>query len=268
VKLKRREFLSNASFLQIQGEIILDWNNQVAVITGAAQGIGKAIALELASVGVTVIIADIAEPRILETVNEFITCGYKAVPARLDVSDPAAVETVFKKIIDEQGRLDILVNNAGITRDGLLMRMKDEDWKKVIDINLTGTFYCCREAVPAMIRSRYGRIINVASVVGQMGNAGQANYVASKSGLIGLTKSMAREFAGRQVTVNAVAPGFIDTEMTRILPDSAREKLLSVVPLGRPGYDKDVAYTVKFLASPQAGYITGQVIGVNGGMYM
>jgi 3-oxoacyl-[acyl-carrier protein] reductase len=246
----------------------LDWNNQVAVITGGAQGIGKAIAQELASVGVTTVIADIAEAKIMETVEEIRSSGYLALPLRLDVSDPENVETAFKKIIEEQGRLDILVNNAGITRDGLLMRMKDEDWKKVLDINLTGTFYCCREAVPAMIRARYGRIVNVASVVGQMGNAGQANYVASKSGMIGLTKSMAREFAGRQVTVNAVAPGFIDTEMTRILPDSAKQKLLSVVPLGRMGYDKDIAYTVKFLASPQAGYITGQVIGVNGGMYM
>jgi 3-oxoacyl-[acyl-carrier protein] reductase len=185
-----------------------------------------------------------------------------------NVTNPADVEKIFESAVDKYGRVDILVNNAGITRDGLLMRMKDDDWDAVLNVNLKGAFLCTRAAAKVMMKQRYGRIINIASVVGQMGNAGQANYCASKAGLMGLTKSNARELASRSITVNAVAPGFIATEMTDKLPEKVREDLAAQIPLARLGSAEDIAHAVVFLAAEHSGYITGHVLSVNGGMYM
>ncbi|UCF38586.1 MAG: 3-oxoacyl-[acyl-carrier-protein] reductase [Acidobacteriota bacterium] len=242
---------------------MFDLKDQVALVTGAARGIGRTIADSLAKSGATVVLADFADWD-----AELQIVGDRTYGVRLDVTDPEAVKGVIGQIVDQLGRLDILVNNAGITRDGLLMRMKEEDWRKVLSTNLDGVFYLTKEAVSRMMRQRYGRIINIASVVGQMGNPGQANYVASKSGVIGLTKAVAREVASRNITVNAVAPGYIATAMTEDLPDSAKQELQKMIPLGRIGTVEDIASGVLFLASKEAGYITGHVLNINGGMYM
>jgi len=241
---------------------------QVALVTGASRGIGQAISLKLAAEGIFVIATATSEAGAEATVAAIVAQGGSAQAVKLDVTNSSDVEALFKKIVSEQGRLDILVNNAGITKDGLMMRMKDSDWNSVLDTNLKGSFNCMREASKIMTKARYGRVVNVSSVVGEMGNPGQANYCASKAGLFGLTKSAARELAKRNITVNAVAPGFIETDMTAALPEKGREALLQTIPMERLGSVDDVANAVCFLVSPQAGYITGQVLSVNGGMYM
>ncbi len=241
---------------------------QVALVTGASRGIGQAISLKLAAEGVFVIATATSEAGAEATVAAIVAQGGAAQAVKLDVTNSSEVEALFKKIVSEQGRLDILVNNAGITKDGLMMRMKDNDWDSVLDTNLKGSFICIREASKIMTKARYGRVVNISSVVGEMGNPGQANYCASKAGLFGLTKSAARELAKRNITVNAVAPGFIETDMTAVLPEKGREALLQNIPMERLGSADDVAYAVLFLVSSQAGYITGQVLSVNGGMYM
>ena len=241
---------------------------QVALVTGASRGIGQAIALKLAAEGIFVVVTATSEVGAEVTAAAIVAQGGAAQAVKLDVTDSSEVEALFKKIVAEQGRLDILVNNAGITKDGLMMRMKDSDWDSVLDTNLKGSFICLREASKIMTKARYGRVVNISSVVGEMGNPGQANYCASKAGLFGLTKAAARELAKRNVTVNAVAPGFIETDMTAVLPEKGREALLQSIPMDRLGSVDDVAYAVRFLVSPQAGYITGQVLSVNGGMYM
>lgn len=241
---------------------------QVALVTGASRGIGQAISLKLAAEGIFVVATATSEAGAEATVAAITAQGGAALAVKLDVTNSAEVEALFKRIVAEQGRLDILVNNAGITKDGLMMRMKDNDWDSVLDTNLKGSFLCLREASKIMTKARYGRVINISSVVGEMGNPGQANYCASKAGLFGLTKSAARELAKRNITVNAVAPGFIETDMTAVLPEKGREALLQNIPMERLGSVDDIAHAVSFLISPQAGYITGQVLSVNGGMYM
>lgn len=241
---------------------------QVALVTGASRGIGQAISLKLAAEGIFVVATATSETGAEATVAAITAQGGAALAVKLDVTNSAEVEALFKKIVAEQGRLDILVNNAGITKDGLMMRMKDNDWDSVLDTNLKGSFLCLREASKIMTKARYGRVVNISSVVGEMGNPGQANYCASKAGLFGLTKSAARELAKRNITVNAVAPGFIETDMTADLPEKLREALLQNIPMERLGSVDDIAHAVSFLISPQAGYITGQVLSVNGGMYM
>lgn len=244
------------------------FQDKVAIITGSSRGIGRAIALHLASQG-AIIVASARNLSALETlVADVEAQGGKALAVPGDVGLSTDVEALFAAAKETFGRVDILVNNAGITRDGLLMRMKDDDWDAVMDTNLKGAFYCCRAAAKIMSKQRSGRIINISSVVGEMGNAGQANYAASKAGLIGLTKSIARELARRNVTANAIAPGFIVTDMTDALSDQVKEGLQNQIPLARLGEAQDIAHAVAFLASEQAGYITGQVLGVNGGMYM
>lgn len=238
-------------------------DDQVALVTGAARGIGRRVAELLGQAGAVVVSADFADWG--ESLSELEGGGYGI---RLDVTDPERVKAVIAEIVDRLGRIDVVVNNAGITRDGLLVRMKDEEWRKVLATNLDGAFYVTREAVSRMMRQRYGRVINIASVVGLMGNPGQCNYVASKAGLVGFTKAVAREVASRNITVNAVAPGYIGTQMTEELAEKARQELLSLVPVGRIGSVDDVAWGVLFLASREAGYITGHVLNINGGMYM
>jgi len=242
--------------------------DKVAIVTGASRGIGRSISLALAKQGAKIVVVDIDPAATDAFVAELIAQGTEAVAVQGNVTSAGDVENMVKVAMDKFGRVDILVNNAGITRDGLLMRMKDEDWDAVLTVNLKGAFLCSRAAAKIMTKQRYGRIINIASVVGQMGNAGQANYCASKAGLIGLTKSNARELAKRNVTVNAVAPGFIATDMTDALPEAKRQELAAQIPLERLGSADDIANAVLFLAADNSGYITGQVIGVNGGMYM
>ena len=242
---------------------------KIAVVTGASRGIGRAIALRLAKEGAFVILNfNGSEERAREVVAEIEAAGGKAEAIRCDVSDFHGAEGFFAEIIKKYGRVDILVNNAGITRDGLLMRMSEEDFDRVIAINLKGAFNCIRHVSRQMIKQRSGRIVNISSVSGVMGNAGQANYCASKAGIIGLTKSAARELSARGITVNAVAPGFIDTEMTRVLSDQVKEHAVGQIPLGHFGRPEDIAEAVAFLVSDRAGYITGQVLSVDGGMAM
>ena len=239
-----------------------------ALVTGASRGIGRAIALALAARGLNVYVTYASKADEARSVVASIeAAGGKAAAFKLDVSDSEAVAAFFSAEIKDKVHLDVLVNNAGITKDGFVVRMKDEDFDNVLGVNLRGAFVCAREAAKIMSRQRQGRIVNITSVVGQMGNAGQANYCAAKAGLIGLTKSLAKELASRNITVNAVAPGFIETDMTSGLPAEARETYAKAIPLGRFGTAEDVAEAVSFLASPGAAYITGQVIAVNGGLY-
>ena len=243
--------------------------DKVALVTGASQGIGRDTVLALSEAGARVAVAARNEEKLGALVNEIVGLeGGQALAVKMDVGDPEQVKAGFKLVLERFGRLDILVNNAAITRDGLAVRMKQDDWEAVIRTNLTGAHLCIQQALGTMMRARAGRIINIASVVAQMGNAGQANYVAAKAGLIGLTKAIAMEIASRNITVNAVAPGFIKTPMTDVLPDKMKEELNQRIPLGRMGSARDVAAAIVFLASDEAGYITGHVLDVNGGMYL
>jgi len=242
--------------------------NKVALITGASQGIGRDAALALAQAGAKVAVAARNEEKLATLVQEIGATGVEALALRMDVANADEVKSGFKQLLEKFGRLDILVNNAAITRDGLAMRMKQEDWDAVIRTNLTGAHLCIQQALPPMMKARAGRIINITSVVAQSGNAGQANYVAAKAGLIGLTKAIAIEIASRNITVNAVAPGFIETPMTDVLSDAVKEELKKRIPLGRMGSPRDVTSAIIFLASDEAAYITGHVLNVNGGMHL
>ena len=238
-----------------------------ALVTGGSRGIGRAVCLELARQGARVAVnyagnAAAAE----ETVRACEALGAEAFAIQADVADAAACEAMVKEVLARFGRLDILVNNAGVTRDGLMLTMKEADWDAVLDTNLKGAFHCMKAAYRPMMKQKYGRVVNLTSIVGLRGNAGQANYAASKAGLIGLTKSMAKELAARNVTVNAVAPGFIDTDMTAALPEKAREAMLATIPMGRLGQAEDVAKAVAFFAGDDSAYVTGQVLCVDGGM--
>ena len=239
-----------------------------AVVTGAAQGIGQAIAECLAKAGADVAVVDLEAARCADTVQLVEQQQCQGLALSANVGQWETVKEMVDRVVKEWGRVDVLVNNAGITRDGLIVRMKEEDWNAVLQVNLTGTFYCIKAVLGPMAKQRYGRIINMASIVGAIGNAGQANYAASKAAVIGLTKSVAREYASRNITVNAVAPGFIDTAMTETLTQEVKDTLLQQIPLGRLGQPAEVAEAVRFLASDAAGYITGQVFHVNGGMHM
>lgn len=246
----------------------MNLKGRVAIITGAGQGIGRAISKLLYEGGADVVATDIDLSLATETVKEISLTSNRSMAVKMDVSDSGEVKEVIDRVFNEWGRIDILVNNAGITRDGLLIRMKDEDWDMVLDINLKGTFNCTKAVIPRMIRQKSGSIVNIASIVGLIGNIGQANYAASKAAIIGFSKSAAREYASRGINVNVVAPGFIDTAMTQRLSPEARSELLAQIPQARLGTPIDIAYAVKFLASDEAGYITGQVLNVNGGMLM
>lgn len=238
------------------------------MITGASQGIGQACALVLAEAGTRVAIASRNMEKLHALASAIESGGGLALPVSLDVTSAESVRAAVASVLETWSRIDILVNNAGITKDGLLMRMKTEDWEAVFKTNLEGAYHCIRAVLPGMVRQRHGRIINIASVVAQSGNAGQANYVAAKAGLIGLTKAVAAEVASRNITVNAVAPGFIDTAMTEALPETVRQKILSAIPLQRIGTGREVAHAVRFLASDEAAYITGHCLNVNGGLFM
>jgi 3-oxoacyl-[acyl-carrier protein] reductase len=242
--------------------------DKVALVTGASQGIGRDTALALAEVGAKVAVAARSEEKLAALVADIAAAGGTAFAVKMDVADGEQVKAGFKQVLEKFGRLDILVNNAAITRDGLAMRMKADDWEAVLRTNLTGAHLCIQQALPTMMKARAGRIINISSIVAQSGNAGQANYVAAKAGIIGLTKAIAIEIASRNITVNAVAPGFIETPMTEALPDKVKEELKTRIPLGRMGSARDVASAIVFLASDEAAYITGHVLNVNGGMHL
>jgi 3-oxoacyl-[acyl-carrier protein] reductase len=242
--------------------------NRIAFITGASRGIGRACALDLSSAGARIVLAARHVDQLEQVAAEIRSSGGHAFVVEMDLSVTDSVRSAISKASKEFGRIDILVNNAAITRDGLAVRMKQEDWDAVLGTNLTGAFIATQQVLLSMMRERWGRIINITSVVGEAGNAGQANYAASKAGLIGLTKSLAQEMASRNITVNAVAPGFIDTDMTQALSPELKEKILAAIPLKRLGKPGDVAAAVRFLASDEAAYITGHVLNVNGGMYM
>ena len=242
---------------------------QIALVTGGGRGIGSAISLALGGMGAYVVVNYHANREAAgQTLERLIAKGGRGELAQFDVANEGQIEETFKKIVDVHGKIDILVNNAGLTSDGLLMRMKAEDWDRVVGTNLKGTVLCTKAVSRCMIRQRYGRIVNLSSVVGQTGNVGQSLYAATKAGILGFTKAAAREVASRGITVNAVAPGFIETEMTAGLAEKLREEFLHSIPLGRFGTCEEVAHVVAFLAGPEAGYITGQVISINGGLYM
>ncbi len=241
---------------------------KIALVTGSGRGIGREIALAFAKEGADCVIWDVNAVDAEQTAKDIEISGRKALAGQVDVTNLSQVEEGINKILDKFSKIDILVNNAGVTRDNLLMRMSEADWDLVIKVNLKGTFNCTKAVTRPMLKAKYGRIINIASIIGIMGNAGQANYSASKAGIIALTKTTAKELASRNITSNAVAPGFIDTEMTHKLPEEARAKLLELVPLGRMGLPRDIANVCLFLASSDADYITGQTIVVDGGMVM
>jgi 3-oxoacyl-[acyl-carrier protein] reductase len=243
-------------------------DRKVAIVTGGGQGIGRSIVLELAEIGVDVVPADVNIEAAESAAAEAAAAGINALAIEVNVADADSVDAMVEKTMEKYGRVDFLVNNAGITRDGLMMRMGDDAWKAVIDVNLTGTYLCSKAVIRTMMKQRSGKIVNISSVVGAMGNAGQTNYAASKAGIVGMTKALAREVAARGINVNAVAPGFIQTAMTDALPEKARDELVSLIPNGRLGLPEDVSAAVKFLLSDDASYITGQVLHVNGGMYM
>jgi len=247
---------------------MMDLKDKIAIVTGAAQGIGKVIALGLAKCGADIAVSDINEDSLSSAVKEIEALGRKAIAVKMDVSSLKDCEAMVKKTIDAFGKVDILINNAGITRDTVLLRMKEEQWDQVIQVNLKGTFNCTKAVIRSMFKQKSGKIINISSVTGAMGNAGQANYSASKAAVMGFTKSIAREYAHCGITVNAVAPGFIKTAMTDAIPEKDRDAMISIIPAKRLGLPEDVADTVCFLASDMANYITGQVIHINGGMYM
>ncbi|MBI3398099.1 MAG: 3-oxoacyl-[acyl-carrier-protein] reductase [Deltaproteobacteria bacterium] len=242
--------------------------DKIALVTGSAQGIGKAIALKLAQNGADMVISDVNLDKAGETAAEVERLGRRAIALKANVANLQEAEAMIDETVVKLGAIHILINNAGITRDALILRMKEEDWDAVIAVNLKGVFNCTKAAVKHMAKQRYGRIVNIASIVGEMGNAGQANYAASKAGVFGLTKTVAREFASRNITCNAIAPGFIETAMTQALSSKVREELAKQIPMARLGTPDDVAEGVLFLVSDAAGYITGHVININGGMYM
>ena len=246
----------------------MTFSGRVALVTGASQGIGRACALKLAQSGATLALAARGQEKLQELVGQIESAGGKAAAFPLDVIDEEQIKSVFKAAIAQFGKIDILVNNAGITRDQLVMRMKRADWDSVLNTNLTSAYLCTQQAIGSMLRQRWGRIINITSIFGQMGQAGQANYSASKAGLIGLTMAIAREVGSRNITCNAVAPGFIETAMTSGLDDDFKQNAVKLIPLGRVGSPEDVASAVAFLASDEAAYITGHVLNVNGGMLM
>jgi len=246
-----------------------EWEGKVALVTGGTRGIGRAIAAAFSSLGVEVAITGRDAARVAEAAQELSREAPRAVKGvAMDVADRDAVDSAVKALVQERGRIDILVNNAGIARDSLLMRMKPDDWESVIATNVNGLYYCSQAVLRPMIRQRGGRIINMSSVVGLTGNPGQANYAASKAAILGFTKALAREVASRQITVNAIAPGYIETDMTRNISEDARKALFDSIPMKRIGRPEDVAATALFLASEGAGYVTGQVLSVNGGLYM